>query len=165
MGDRAAFDALYDATSSKLFGVCLYVLNDHAEAEDALQDVFVRIWQKAAAFKASRHSPMTWLITLTRNLAIDRLRKRKVMTVQTEDATNLSDTSPTPEQALLRKTLRSQIDVCLDALDDPKSDAVKRAYLNGETYKDLAKRFDVPINTMRTWLRRSLIQLKECMSQ
>ena len=76
-GDRAAFKALYGATSAKLFGIALRVLRDEAAAEDVLQDVYVRVWNRAGAYRSNGYSPMTWLITITRNAAIDRLRKAR----------------------------------------------------------------------------------------
>ena len=76
MGDRAAFRSLYDRTAAKLFGVCLRVLNDRALAEEALQDVYCKIWARAGQYRVNGFSPMTWLITLARNAAIDRRRKR-----------------------------------------------------------------------------------------
>jgi RNA polymerase sigma-70 factor (ECF subfamily) len=165
LGDRAAFSSLYDATSAKLFGVCLRILNDRAEAEDALQDAFVRIWQKAGSYAANGYSPMTWLITLTRNLAIDKLRTRKEGSVDIDEVHDLSDAGPTPEAAAVASSERSQIDGCLDELDADRADAVRGAYLEGHSYNELAARHDVPLNTMRTWLRRSLAKLKECLSR
>ena len=87
--DRSAFSALYDATSAKLFGVCLRVLNNRAEAEDVLQEVYIRVWHKADSYTVTGHSPMTWLITVARNLSIDRLRKRKALTKPIDDAVEL----------------------------------------------------------------------------
>lgn len=165
LGDRAAFSKLYDATSAKLFGVCLRVLNNRAEAEDALQDVFVKIWQNASRYAANGYSPMTWLITVARNLAIDRLRARKAPTQNLDDAHDLADAGPTPEMAALQKSERAQIDGCLDELDQTHAQAVRGAYLEGDSYQDLADRAGVPINTMRTWLRRSLAKLKGCLSR
>lgn len=165
LGDRAAFDALYNATSAKLFGVCIRVLSNRAEAEDALQDSFVRIWQNAEQYKANGYSPMTWLITLTRNLAIDRLRARKAPSEDIQDRNDLADAGPTPEESTIAASERAQIDLCLEELDDPKAGAVRGAYLEGETYDELATRYDVPVNTMRTWLRRSLLKLKECLTR
>ncbi|NVK61194.1 MAG: RNA polymerase subunit sigma, partial [Rhodobacteraceae bacterium] len=72
MGDRAAFRLLYDRTAAKLFGVCLRVLNDRGLAEEALQDVYCKIWARAGQYRVNGFSPMTWLITLARNAAIDR---------------------------------------------------------------------------------------------
>lgn len=165
LGDRQAFDALYDATSAKLFGVCLRVLNNRAEAEEVLQEAFVRVWQNAKRFKSNSYSPMTWLITVTRNQAIDRLRTRKTPTEDIADRQDIADDGPTPEQAALASSERERINACLDELDDPKAGAVRGAYILGETYEDLAARYAVPVNTMRTWLRRSLLKLKECLTR
>ena len=165
LGDRVAFSRLYDATSAKLFGVALRVLNNRTDAEDALQDAFVRIWQKADKYAANGYSPMTWLITLTRNLAIDRLRARKAPTMRIEDVYGLSDGGPTPEDAAVAGSEKARLDACLDELDDTRADAVREAYLQGESYQELADRLRVPLNTMRTWLRRSLLELRECLSR
>ena len=77
LGHRAAFSALYDATSGKLFSVCYSVLKNRAEAEEVLQEVYLRIWQKAGRYRSDGYSPMTWLITIARNKAIDQLRARR----------------------------------------------------------------------------------------
>ena len=165
LGDRAAFSFLYDATSAKLFGVCLRVLNDKAEAEDVLQDVFVKVWHKAGLYKANGLSPMTWLITLARNAAIDRLRARKTGNVDIDDVHDLSDGAPTPEAEAVAASERQRLLRCLEELEADRADAVRRAYLDGDSYKELAARYDVPLNTMRTWLRRSLLALKDCLSR
>ena len=165
LGDRAALATLYDATSAKLFGVCLRVLRDRHEAEEALQEVFLRIWNKADQYAVTGHSPMTWLITVTRNLAIDRLRARKALPRDLDEAAEVADARPGPEAAAVASSERSAIAACLRELDARRADAVVRVYLDGETYRDLAERYDVPLNTMRTWLRRSLMTLKECLSR
>ena len=165
LGDRDAFSMLYDATSAKLFGVCLRVLNNRAEAEDALQDVYVKIWQKAGSYSSNGYSPMTWLITIARNHAIDRLRARKAPTKDIDDVVDLASSSPTPEMEAVRSSERAQIDGCLEELKTAHSTAVRGAYLNGDTYQELADQAGVPINTMRTWLRRSLAKLKDCLTR
>lgn len=163
--DQAAFSSLYDATSAKLFGVCLRVLNNRSEAEDVLQEVYLRIWNKADTYSVTGHSPMTWLITIARNLSIDRLRARSVQTRDIDDAVDLADDRPGPEAIAVARSERAAIDDCLDELDADRANAVKRAYLHGDTYKDLAHRYDVPLNTIRTWLRRSLMKLKDCLTR
>ena len=164
LGDRAAFSALYDATSAKLFGVCLSVLKNRAEAEEALQDVYLRIWQKAGRYTAQGYSPMTWLITIARNRAIDQLRARR--TGMSIDAIpEPPDAAPTPEATAIAQSEMEHIRRCLDELEKLRAAAVRGAYLDGDSYKELATRFDVPLNTMRTWLRRSLLQLRECLSR
>lgn len=165
LGDRAALAALYDATSGKLFSVCLRVLKSRTEAEDALQDVYLRIWAKADRYAVTGHSPMTWLITVARNLAIDRLRAKQRNHVDLDSVGELVEKRPGPEAASIAASEQRRISACFEELPADRADAVRAAYLDGETYQALADRFDVPLNTMRTWLRRSLISLKECLSR
>lgn len=166
LGDRSAFGSLYAATSAKLFGVCLRVLGNRAEAEDTLQDVFVKIWRNADRYQVNGLSPMTWLITIARNLSIDRLRARKTARgAGLDEAEELPSAAPGPEALAIAASERGQILACMAELEADKSDAVRRAYLEGETYQELADRYAVPLNTIRTWLRRSLIKLKDCLSR
>ena len=163
--DRDAFRALYSATSAKLFGVCLRVLSDRAEAEDALQEVYVKIWHKADRFAVTGHSPMTWLITVARNHAIDRLRAEGPPTADLDAVAPMAAPGPTPEQSAIAAGEARRIAACLDELPADRADAVRGAYLEGQSYKDLAELHGVPLNTMKTWLRRSLLSLKECLSR
>lgn len=163
-GDRAAFRLLYDHTSAKLFGVCLRILKDRSEAEEALQEVYVKIWQRAARYRTGTASPISWLVAIARNHALDGLRARRPTGDGLDAAARLADTSPDPERATAGVEERVRIDVCLDCLDADRADAVRGAYLDGYSYAELATRHGVPLNTMRTWLRRSLIKLKECLS-
>ncbi|MEX3316853.1 sigma-70 family RNA polymerase sigma factor [Sulfitobacter sp. PS-8MA] len=165
MGDRAAFEALYDRVSAKLFGVSLRVLDTRAAAEDAMQDTFVKIWNNADRYQANGLSPMTWLITIARNTAIDRLRARRKghQDIDTPGLA-LAAPGPTPEQSAVASSEASKLTDCLDQLEADRGAAVRGAYLDGDSYADLAERFNVPLNTMRTWLRRGLLSLRECMS-
>jgi len=165
LGDRTALAALYDATSGKVFAVCLRVLKNRAEAEDALQDVYLRIWAKADRYAVTGHSPMTWLITVARNLAIDRLRTQKSAHVDLDSVGELVEKRPGPEATSMAASDQRRISACFAQLPPDRAEAVRAAYLDGVTYQTLAARFDVPLNTMRTWLRRSLISLRECLSQ
>ncbi len=163
--DRSAFSDLYDATSAKLFGVCLRVLNNRGEAEEVLQEVYIRVWQKADSYAVTGHCPMTWLITIARNLAIDRLRTRKAPTRAIDDAHDLADERPGPEAEAIASSEMSKIHACMGELDPSHADAVRRVYLEGATYKALAESQGVPLNTIRTWLRRSLLKLRDCLSR
>ena len=170
MADRAAFGQLYSATSAKLFGLCLRILHDRAQAEDALQEVYVKIWQRAEAYQPGRVRPMTWLITVARNHAIDVARKtRSGVTGQSDGGETVIDRLETPDpgpaEQLVRKDERARIEACLEELVAERADAVRLAYLDGATYAELAQRFSVPLNTMRTWLRRSLQSLRVCLSR
>ncbi len=165
--DRAAFDALYAATSAKLFGVILRILKSRSEAEEVLQEVYVKIWQKADRYAAGGFSPMTWLITIARNAAIDALRRRKGGSepISAEVVEQMADAAPGPEALVVQASERARIDRCFAELEPDRAEAVQAAYLNGDSYAELADRYDVPINTMRTWLRRSLLKLRECLSR
>ncbi len=161
--DRAAFRKLYSVSSSKLMGVLLRILNNRAESEDALQEVFTRVWLKAARFDAAKGRGMTWLIALTRNLAIDHLRQRADHTHDDDAMAAVADTAPRAETRLIATGEARRIADCFDTLEPDKAAALRGAYLGGLSYADLATSHDVPLNTMRTWLRRSLLKLKECM--
>lgn len=165
LGDRKAFSKLYDATSAKLFGVALRILKNRASAEDVLQETFMKVWRYADKYAANGMSPMTWMITIARNTAIDRLRRRRDADDVDRLSDRLSDYGPTPEDTAVARSEATRIAGCLGELESEKSTAVKGAYLDGLSYADLSQMLDVPLNTIRTWLRRSLIALKECMSR
>ena len=162
--DRAAFKTLYDRTSAKLFGVTLRILKDRSEAEEALQEVFVKVWQRADRYVAGTTSPISWLVAVARNHSLDILRARRPPSDDIDVALEIPDAGPSPERATQDSQERRQIDDCLGTLEPDRADAVRGAYLDGYSYEELATRYAVPLNTMRTWLRRSLIKLKDCLS-
>jgi RNA polymerase sigma-70 factor (ECF subfamily) len=162
--DRVAFRSLYQQTSAKLFGVTLRILKDRSEAEEALQEVYVKIWRRADRYVAGGYSPISWLVAIARNHALDVLRARKPVADDIDVALELADAAPDPEQAALNSAERSRIEACLGELEADRADAVRGAYLDGFSYEELAARYKIPLNTMRTWLRRSLLKLRECLS-
>jgi RNA polymerase sigma-70 factor, ECF subfamily len=163
LGDRRAFRSLYDETSAKLFAVLLRILRNRSEAEDALQETYVKIWNNAESFHTTQYSPMSWLIAIARNHAIDRIRAGKSGMVDIDALPELPDSAPDPERAAIATSEMRRIDGCLEQLDCAA--AIRGAYLDGFSYQELSERFSVPLNTMRTWLRRGLIRLKECLEQ
>lgn len=165
LGDRSAFSDLYRATSAKLFGVTLRLVKERAQAEDALQEVYVKIWQRAGSYAAGDAAPMAWLVAIARNHSIDVLRARRPDTVEIDDELSLADTEPDPEANAVNASEGRRIERCLRELDDDRAKAVVGAYVEGLSYLELAERHDVPLNTMRTWLRRSLLKLKECLER
>jgi len=161
--DRAAFRDLYALTSAKLMGVLLRILINRAESEDALQEVFTRVWLKAGRYDATKGRGMTWLIALTRNLAIDRLRQRPAEQTDDDAMAAIPDPAASAESRLIAAGEARRISDCFDTLDRDRAQALRGAYIAGLSYTDLATRHGVPLNTMRTWLRRGLVLLKECM--
>lgn len=165
IGDRQAFRLLYDATSAKLFAVCLRVLRDRSEAEEALQEVYIKVWHNASRFAASGYSPITWLAAVARNHAIDRARARKPEAVPIEDAPETAASGPDPEAAVISVSEGERIGKCLGELKAERAAAVQGAYVEGYSYHELAERHGIPVNTMRTWLRRSLLLLRDCLQR
>ncbi len=163
--DRAAFSLLYQRASAKLFAVCLRILKDRSEAEEALQDVFIKIWQRAGRFAAEGRNASGWLTAIARNQSIDILRARRPVADEIDTALDLADPSPDPERGAVLSAEGRRIESCMEQLEPDRAVAVKRAYVEGLSYQELADQFRVPLNTMRTWLRRSLIKLRECMGQ
>lgn len=163
--DRAAFDTLYQHTSAKLFGVVLRLLKNRAEAEDALQEIYIKIWQRADRYAVSHASAMSWLIAIARNHAIDRLRARRAVHEELDEAKAIADDTPDPEALAEAAGERNRIEICMQRLEDRVANAVRGAYLDGYSYQELADRHAVPLNTMRTWLRRSLLKLRKCLEE
>ena len=166
-GDRGALQTVYRLTSAKLFGVCLRILGEHSEAEDVLQEVYVTVWRKAVDFDASRASPMTWLIAIARNRAIDRLRatKQSRRMDPIEAADGIADSAPVADRALESAQDHTRLHSCLGSLEAREQAALRGAFFDGNTYEDLAARMSVPLGTMKSWIRRAMIKLKSCLQQ
>jgi len=163
LGDREAFAQLYARTSAKLYGICLRLLANEAEAEDVLQDVYVTVWQKAERFDRGRASPITWLAVLARNKAIDRLRRRSTKAEPIEAAADVEDDSPLPFELVQQKQDAGRLSDCLDQLDERPRAMIRAAFLDGATYPELAEREGVPLGTMKSWIRRAMQRLRGCL--
>ena len=163
LGDRSAFAELYRLSSSKLFGVALRILRDRSEAEEVLQEIYVKIWQRAGRFSREHGSAQAWLNSIARNQAIDYIRARKPIASDIDEAFDLASDEPDPETSAIAVGEAGRIDTCMQTLESDRASAVRRAYVEGLTYQELASLYDVPLNTMRTWLRRSLLKLRECL--
>ncbi len=161
--DRAAFSLIYKRYAAKLFAICIRILKDRNDAEEALQDVFVKVWQKAGSYTGDGANASAWLAAVARYHCIDRLRARKPRGDRLDAAAELPDLGLDPESHAVLRSEGARIDSCLEALDPDRAKAVRQAYVDGMSYQELAESFAVPLNTMRTWLRRSLLKLRECM--
>ncbi len=163
--DRAAFRALYAATSSKLYGVVLRILKRRDLADEVLQETYVRIWNHASSFDPARASPITWMSTIARNRALDEVRKvRPVSLDQLPGAHEIRDPQSLVSERMEATDELQRLQRCLDALDPQRQEMVKLAYLEGRSREDLGKHFGHPTATIKTWLHRSLKQLKTCLT-
>ncbi|MCA1654331.1 MAG: sigma-70 family RNA polymerase sigma factor [Sphingomonadales bacterium] len=162
--DRAAFRTLYRLTSAKLFGICLRICQDRSAAEDVLSDVYLLIWRRAGAFEPGRASPITWLATLARNRAIDWRRSAASRPVTPlDDAPDIADEEPSAIDLLLSAEQGQRLHLCLDALEERQGAAIRTAFFDGATYAELAERQSVPLGTLKSWVRRGLMRLKDCL--
>jgi RNA polymerase sigma factor (sigma-70 family) len=140
-GDRRALQTVYRLTATKLFAVCLRILGERSEAEDVLQEVYMTVWRKAAVFDPTLSSPMTWLIAIARNRAIDHLRahgqNRRIGPLKA--AAELADDRPIPDAAPQGAQEQAQLQRCLDGLADHERTALRGAFFDGNTYGELAE--------------------------
>jgi RNA polymerase sigma-70 factor (ECF subfamily) len=161
-GDRAALKSLYDATSAKLFGVILRIVIDRSEAEDVLQEVFITVWRKAAEYDPARASPITWLATIARNRAIDRLRARGSRPTASLDlAAEVADETPGAEALAVASDEARRVHGALATLDPKHAALIRAAFFEGLSYDTIAVREGIPLGTVKSWVRRGLLRMRE----
>ena len=178
LGDRAAFAQLYDRTSGHLFAVLLRVQRDRAQAEDLLQEVYVSVWRAAGGFDAARSQPLTWLTSIARNRAIDSLRRSQTQpqmlsTTRAADddddspdaVERAADDSPGPLDLLDRACDARQLTHCMDGLSAAQRQSVALAFYDGLSHAEVAEHLHQPLGTVKSWLRRALQSLKQCLDQ
>ena len=164
-GERAAFEALYKTTSGMLFAICLRVLPDRGEAEEALQDTFVAIWNKAMQFDPSRAGASAWLGSIARHRAIDRLRANStnVSTAPIDLAETIADDGVSPVDSARAAGDKARLDDCMRQLDTRRRTLIRTAFFDAATYEELARRAQTPLGSVKSWIRRGLMQLRECL--
>lgn len=162
--DQSAFRALYDATRAKLYGVILSVLGDKSAADDLLQEVYVKIWNRAGDFDPGKASPITWMATIARNRALDELRRpRPMVDLPDEALERVAGEEFDPLEGRQGSEAFQRLMSCLSALAEERRQMVLLAYYRGWTREALSKRFDRPVPTIKTLLHRSLAQLRGCL--
>lgn len=163
-GDLSALEAIYRATSAKLYGVVLRIVKDRTEAEDVLHDIYVSLWRRAQSYDEAHGRAAAWLTTVARNRAIDRLRSRKASRVAGPvDDIEVPDESPSSFEAVAASQDSARLNACLEQLDERSRSAIRTAFWEGVTYEQLAVRWDVPLGTMKSWIRRGMIRLRGCL--
>jgi len=163
-GDKSAFAKLYGLTSRKLYGVALRILRDRAAAEDIVQEVYFRIWRNASSFDIKLASPIAWMASIVRHCAIDTLRKQKLETVDVDDeSARIAANEPDPADEIDMAQRRAIAFAAIRKMDPAKRNLIMRAYISEQSRDSLAKVYGVPTGTIKTNLRRSLIELRESM--
>jgi RNA polymerase sigma-70 factor, ECF subfamily len=165
-GDQAAFERLYGATRAKLYGVLLRILGKPELADDVMQETYLKVWKMADSFDPTIASPITWMVAIARNRAIDIVRKKADLSIEdTPEAMSAAADAPPP---LARREMTEELRrllTCLGKLDPEKQRIVLLAYYSGWSREQLAQKLDIPVNTIKTWLRRSLLEIRECMGR
>ena len=169
--DASAFRALYDATSSKLFGFALRILHKRELAEEVLQESFVAIWNNAANYQSHLAAPMTWMATIVRNKAFDHLRRSDAAVeidgeqFDSEVINALQDPGATPIDALLMTGDAKALAWCMSTLEGNQRQTVALAFYHDLSHSEVAEQLKLPIGTVKTWIRRSLEKLRNCLNK
>jgi RNA polymerase sigma-70 factor (ECF subfamily) len=166
--DQRAFERLYRATAGHLLGVATAVLMQRERAEEVLQEAYVNVWNGAAGYDPGLATPMTWLINIVRNKAIDRVRTGRAERASTvpldEEAMAVADPDqPQPAQWLEQCVLRQHVDECLAGLSAAQRQAVALAYYRGLVHTEIAAWLDTPLGTVKAWVRRGADRLRDCL--
>lgn len=169
LGDRAAFERVYQATSAHLFGVALRILNRRDAAEDVLQEAFVSVWHHAGSYQAANSQPMTWLISIVRNKALDVVRSAAVRHETSMPAGNdgeeidFADERPGALALLMQGAEALAIRGCMEALDASHRQSLALAYYHGMSHSEVAAHLRAPLGSVKAWVRRGLERLKRCL--
>jgi RNA polymerase sigma-70 factor, ECF subfamily len=163
--DREAFARLYRATSAKLFGIVLRILRSRDLAAEVLQEVYVKVWQQAAVFDSRRSSPISWMAAIARNAALDVARQRNPIPLDdAPEVLEIEDPSLSALEQVEQREAATRLHRCIEGLEPRRQELVRLAYLYGFSREELATRYSHPVATIKTWLHRSLKQLKDCLA-
>lgn len=177
LGERAAFATLYRLTSAHLLGVVLRINSDRAQAEDLLQEVYVKIWGAAGSFDAQRAQPMTWLTSIARHQAIDSLRRKKVepqwVTTRAgaepddddELLDHLASSDAGPMELLGQAVQARSVAICMKGLTAEQQQTLALAFYQGLSHSEVADQLRQPLGTVKSWVRRGLLALRSCLER
>nr|WP_297349630.1 sigma-70 family RNA polymerase sigma factor [uncultured Glaciecola sp.] len=160
IGNQPAFNELYRLTSGQLFAVALKMLNNRDSAEEALQEAYVSIWYKADYYKEGQGTVLTWMVSIIRYRALDMLRSKKVRKEEdlSDDIIDELDATETTESGHDIK-----IEGCMKELDQQQRQAIHLAYFNGLSHSEVVEHLDIPLGTIKSWIRRGLTSLQRCL--
>jgi RNA polymerase sigma-70 factor (ECF subfamily) len=166
-GDRAALADVYSATSAKLMGVCPRILGERSEAEDVLQETYIAVWRRAGTYDPAKAGAISWLVAVARNKALDRIRAGKVRRASAplDAAGEIADPARSALSVVETEDENRALMNCLEELEGDQRASIRAAFLDGLTYEELARRRDVPLGTMKSWIRRGLMKLRGCLER
>jgi RNA polymerase sigma factor (sigma-70 family) len=170
LADQAAFGELYRATSSQLYGVAVRILREPSLAEEVLQESYVAVWHHAASYAPTRSQPLTWLTAIVRNRCLDSLRRRELDTLSMtadddERDFEFADDGRSPAQLLIDGADALSVRECVESLEGGSKQAIALAFFQGLTHAELAAHLREPLGTVKSWVRRGLERLRQCLDR
>lgn len=163
LGNRRAFETLYRSVAPRLYSVALRCMGRSDLAEEVVQESFVRIWHNASRYQAHLSSPLTWMITITRNQAIDQLRKHREQPLADGQQDALIDDAPSAHDQLDHERQAHALNRCLDTLDGMQRRSISVAYFQGLSCSELATQLAAPLGSVKSWIRRGMERLRRCL--
>jgi RNA polymerase sigma-70 factor (ECF subfamily) len=163
LGDRRAFETLYRSVGPRLHGVALRFMGRPDLAEEVLQESFVRIWNNASRYESHLSAPLTWMINITRNQAIDQLRKHRDRPLSDLEEQALVDESPSAHEQMSSARDASALNRCLDSLEGMQRQSITVAYFQGLSCSELAEHLAAPLGSVKSWIRRGMERLRRCL--
>ena len=164
-GDLASFEKLYSVTSPRLYGLCLRMLGNRDEAQDVLQEIYIKVWHHAGEYHPERGSPVTWMISIGRYACMDVLRRRRGHQDVNDRKESLCSDGVEPQQAALASADKESLDRCLRELSDTHRASIQMAYFHGLTHGQMAQTLGKPLGTVKSWVRRGLDFLRRCLER
>ena len=171
LADQMAFGELYRATSSQLYGVAVRILREAGTAEEVLQEAYVAVWHHAGSYAPAKSQPLTWLTAIVRNRCLDSLRRRELDTVpMAADDDQHADLDPpgdarTPAELLIEAADAQAVRACVESLEGGSRQAIALAFFQGLTHAELAAHLHQPLGTVKSWVRRGLERLRQCLDR
>jgi RNA polymerase sigma-70 factor (ECF subfamily) len=162
-GDEAAFAALYDQLSPRLYGLVLRVVRDPAMAEEVAQEALVEAWRSASRFDPARGSAVSWMLTIAHRRAVDRVRSEQAASNRLRKAATTDVPYDDVVEQATSRIERQQVRRCIDGLTDLQREAIVLAYYRGYTYREVSEVLDTPLPTVKTRMRDGLIRLRDCL--
>jgi len=159
-GDQRALRQLYAEDSSRLLGVALRIVRDKALAEDVVHDAFIKVWRGAGSFDPSRGSARGWVFSITRHLALNAVRNHAREVALGDEHEQLAAAHDSFEFS----AREGQVYRCLEQLDPTRRSCILHAYVDGFSHSEIARKLDTPLGTVKAWIKRSLVALRECMA-
>ncbi|ATG73884.1 RNA polymerase subunit sigma [Zobellella denitrificans] len=169
-GERSALHRLYEREGSRLLGVVMRIVRDHALAEDIVHDALINIWLRADSFDPRRGSARGWIYSVVRHLALNTVRNRGRELLLDQELADSLDARRSFEHWRQRQDdatwaeYGGRIEHCLEQLEPERRSCLLHAYVDGCTHHEIAGRMGAPLGTVKAWIRRSLAALRECMA-